>query len=131
MPVHSRISCSRRDDSNGPWSRIRWPIGETSTVTSVSKSMADVNRPSGVRCHGPSAKSGWFGYSRYERSSLATSPGLISCLPLRLSTRLAIPPPRDGSTDSANVSFSMASVSTACQPASSSGAEPGRAWNVR
>ena len=94
-------------------------------MTSVSKSMADVNRPSGVRCHGPSAKSGWFGYSRYERSSLATSPGLISCLPLRLSTRLAIPPPRDGSTDSAKVSFSMASVSTARQPASSSGVEPG------
>ena len=42
---------------------------------------------------------------------MATSPGLISCLPLRLSTRLVIPPPRDGSTDSAKVSFSMASVS--------------------
>ena len=64
MPVHSRISWWRRDASNGPSNRMRWPIGETSTVISASKPIADVKRPSGVRCQGPSANSGWFGYSR-------------------------------------------------------------------
>ena len=50
---------------------------------------------------------------------------------MRLSTRLAIAPPRDGSTDSVKASFSMASASTLRQAAASIGVALATAWKVR
>ena len=52
------------DSSNGP--SITDPLADRRRLDDdlAGEVVTDVNRPSGVRCHGPSPKSGCIGYSR-------------------------------------------------------------------
>src|SRR5206468_12732743 len=105
-----------------PCTVTRDPSAHCSTVVSCAAARAEqVTGPDGTRCHGPSLYRGCSGYSSYTRSSLPTSPGCSSSLPVPKSTMLLRPPPCAGSTVTWNRSLPTVTAVTGRQESAITG----------